>query len=208
MGAGRKILGGLGKGLKIASPLLALTGVGIPAAALAGAAGGALERGAKGGFNLRNVATGGTLGGLYGGAGGYGVSRLAGGETGMAGLRHLGGSVKEALVGRATAGRNLQTGDWEEGRTRGLLQRAGGFLRENPELVLGGINAGLQAREGARQDALRRDLMGLIQARMNEGAGLRSQAAATLSQGMPPMPALDADFADPTNPFYRKRQVA
>lgn len=53
----------IGSGAQAAAPLLALTGVGAPLAIGIGAAGGALERGARRGFNIENIARGGVTGG-------------------------------------------------------------------------------------------------------------------------------------------------
>src|SRR3990167_9900753 len=56
-------LGDIGSAAQRAAPLLALTGVGAPLAIGIGAAGGALERGARRGFNIENIARGGVTGG-------------------------------------------------------------------------------------------------------------------------------------------------
>lgn len=148
--------------------------------------------------------------GLQGAAEGYamGAGAQALGLKG-GGAKLLGGTGK-AATGKAgaLAAKGKAAGDVmaaaRPGGVRGFVGGALDWLKDNPELALGGLTAGLGAVEGARNDAYRREGMDLLRGRMEAGAPLEAEARRLLLAGGPKRRSLSAIYADPSNPFYRE----
>lgn len=122
-----KTLGGIAK---IAAPVLAATGAGLPIAAAVGGAGGLLSGG-----GLKGAATG-ALGGLAGGA----LGRM-GGIAGIAGpVQNAGGEIIDVASEGA-----LRSGG------RGLLGGISDFISRDPMKAAGIGLAGLNIYQGAKQ---------------------------------------------------------
>lgn len=74
-----------------------------------------------------------------------------------------------------------------------------------------GLSAGLNALSGSRDRAADRDLseaeLAFRRRQYGDRAPLRTMAMDRLREPMPERPDLTADFADPSNPFYRAPQA-
>lgn len=190
----KKIVGGIGDVVKKAAPLAALIpGVGPVAAAAIGAAGGLLgnlndDDGFRGA--LGDV----LLGGLAGGAGGLALEKVPALLQG-AGSLFAGGAGAAADA----AGGGINVGN--------VLSRAGRFLLDNPELILGGVSAIAGARQhGKATEAMQR----AIDFAMRDAEERRALRGAALERLMGPGPArrdLSEVFASP-NPYARPLTLA
>lgn len=201
----RRILGGIGDAVKWASPAAGfIPGIGTAVGAGLGAVGGALgtvnDRDEYG--NIRDLSWGraGKSGlgyGLYGGLGAYGVGKLAGAAKAAGGWKTAAG--RRAALGQAGKAGQALTGAKNRNRAGDILD----WIKENPSVILGGLSAYTGAKEGARRDGLNRELLDMARARASEGAPMREAARQALLGGIQPR-RLDAEFADPSNPFYRR----
>ncbi|MFG1691137.1 hypothetical protein ACGF5M_03090 [Gemmatimonadota bacterium] len=87
------------------------------------------------------------------------------------------------------------------GQDQGWLSKVGGFLGDNSDLIMGGINAYGNAKDQGRRDDYMNEAMGF--AREDRA---RNQALYDRISGLDPNAGrenLDATFADESNPFYR-----
>lgn len=121
-----------------------------------------------------------------------GGSMLAGGAGGAPGaLKSVGGAAGAPSAAPAAGG----------GGFMGGLRSVGGFAKDNPELILGGISAIQGAHQQAQADALNKKAMQYAEQPWNETAGLRKQS---LEQMMnPEAPDLSSIYGGSSNPFAR-----
>lgn len=83
----------------------------------------------------------------------------------------------------------------------GILKSAGGFVMNNPELLLGGLSAIQGSREQAKANEMQKRALQLAEQPWNETAGLRKQS---LDQLMNPAEHdLSSLYAGSSNPFAR-----
>lgn len=199
----RRLLGGIGDVAKTIAPgLVLIPGVGPIAAGAVGAAGGALgkvnDKRADGTYAGLGLKAG--LGyGVGGYLGGMGIDKMSGGVNGIAGAKSLLGGIPTARTTSAVDPRTGMVTTAGGGMSGGLLD----WLKQNPELALGGLGAVMNARQGAEDDAFRRDALNLAQTQYAAGAPMRDQAKALLLGGIPARRDLASAFADPSNPFFR-----
>jgi len=124
---------------------------------------------------------------------------------GLAGIGPLGGALGGAggaIGGLASKAGGLSSLASGAGGTAGggnLLQRALGFAKGNPELLLGGLDAVLNARRGAESDKLR-DL-GVDQMKLQNRTRSDLLGRALGLDPNAPNPSLSGIFSDPSNPF-------
>lgn len=210
----------LSKGLKKIQPKNVLKAVGkgfekiddfaLPAIgfALGGPAGAALGSAAARGIGDGKFNAGATLGaaakGYAGGqlasglglVGGRGVSGLLGSGQGLA----TGGS---SVAGQSAAGGALKSvaSGGGGGGFGGFLGSAGNFLKDNPELILGGISAIQGAREQQRANETNKRALALAEQPWKETEGLRKLAIQRLMN--PETPDLSNIYSGSSNPFAR-----
>lgn len=215
-----KFLGGLTKTPGFLKPLLGDrwtdefgTAAGF---AVGGPAGAAIGRGlgtAAGGGNLRESLVNGVQG--YGMGMGAGALGLKGGTMlgglGLGGARAATAAPQPASkyaqaaakvgMGSGGGGAGDRAGGFDLGSLGGSIWD---FVKENPEIALGGVSAGLNAVQGARADASRREGVDLLRQRSQEGAPMRAMAGQMLLRGVPQRRSLAGVFEDPTNPFFAR----
>lgn len=174
----------VGKGLQIASPILAATGVGMPLAIAAGATGGALQ-GGKPKEWLKRAAIGGGTAALGGVAG-----KLA---SGSGGVGKLAGKVGGALVGRGGA----------PGGAPGGLGGALPSLLDIGQIGLGAYGAYQGNKDMGRARDLDNRMLDMQEQEWAAGAPMRDQARQLAMQQPQGPPSLGSLFQT-DNPFARR----
>ena len=185
----------VGKFAQKAAPALAfIPGVGTLAAAGIGAAGGLI-----GGNGLRGAAKG-AIGGAAGGLAQAGLSRLGGGANPLAKWasgRGGGSALSSGIKGVGGGGGG--------GGIGGAIRGVGSFIKDNPQLALGGLgalqNAHQQSRfegqQGEALDAARQQMQGQQQFRDMLMQRFANQPQTDFSQ------TGNQVFQDKGNPFFR-----
>lgn len=182
---GKSAIGGLGDIAKYAAPVLAATGVGIPAAALLGGVGGlagtlndkegfSLSKGLReGAISAGGAVAGGTLRGAL--KGGGAMSKVLPGLTSKGGALGKAGSAAKALGG----------------------SRLGRTLLDNPELAIAGV-AGIQnARANSKRNGYVDEQLARARASDAELAPMRALAFRKMAQMENAAPALPRDTGNP-----------
>ena len=150
------------------------------------AIGNALKGIAKVALPIVGTALGGPLGGLAGGALGGLVSGggVKGAVTGAA-LGGLGGGVlgKLPVVGSALG---RLGGAASGGGLGGLLGQVGGFVKNNPALVLGGVTTALGAQQQAKAGRYQQQALDLARSQYAGAQPLRDAALGALGQATQP----------------------
>src|SRR5690606_4456117 len=187
----KKIVGGIGDVVKKAAPLATLIpGVGPVAAAAIGAAGGLLgQLNDDDGFRgaLGDV----LLGGLAGGAGGLALDKLPG-------VLQAARSIVPGAAG-AAAGGGSGVGN--------VLSRAGRFLLDNPELLLGAAAAIAGARQHGKATEAMQRAIDFAMRDAEERRALRGAVLERLTDEGPQRRDLSEVFAGP-NPYARPITLA
>ena len=173
----KKGIKGIGKFARKAAPVVGLLpGVGTLAAAGLGFGGGLL--GGEGFKGALKGAAAGALGGLVGkipGVGGF--------------LGKAGGAF---------------SGDGGGGGFGGFLRGVGGFLKDNPSVVMGGISALGNARDATRTQGLENEQLDFARESMVRRRALEDQITSGFGQA-PPSFDFGSTFADPSNPFAQQQ---
>jgi len=143
----KDLLGGIGDVGKFISPLLGLTGVGIPLAAGIGGASGLLGKLNDEDQSLGSVLGGGATGAALGGLGALGGRALGGSDLTSQAAKALGpGATAEQIAEKVAAMKAAGLGG-------SAISGLGSLVKDNPMEVLQLGGAGLSAIQGARQQS-------------------------------------------------------
>jgi len=129
---------------------------------------------------------GGVIGGALAGAVGNGKPSLKSVGTG-------------ALLGGLTSG--VAGGAAKAGGAGNLLKSVGGWAKDNPELLLGGISAIQGAQQQSKANKLQQQALDLAAQPWQETSALRAQALKSLME--PQQTDLSNIYSGSSNPFMR-----
>jgi hypothetical protein len=177
-------------GFMLAGP----AGAGLGSAAARGIGDGKFDAGATLGAGIKGYGMG-QMASMAGLQGGQGFDLLGGGGGGAAAA---GGAAPSMASAGAPGAAPAASGGFSAG---GALRSAGNFLKDNPELVLGGFQAYQGAKQAGQANKLDERALALAEQPWNETAGLRKHSLeALMNQDRPDLSGI---YGGSSNPFSR-----